>query len=366
MRIIQLIYSLCSGGAERFVVSLSNQLAIMGHDVTLCILRSRYDESNIFNLQFLTDQVKFHSFELEPGFSKRKASLVQEFIIAKNPDVVHCHLNVIPYIYRISLNHKSIRFVHTLHNVAEQTCSSFMQKYINRFFYKKGYILPITISAVCDTSYRLYYRLNNSICIYNGCELPIKTASFQKVCNEIKCLKESNDTLVFIHIARFHKQKNQKLLIDAFNELTKINRKFILVVIGKGFDEGNGKELASTACDRIHFIGLKNNVSDYLYCSDAFCLTSDYEGLPISLLEAMACGVVPICTSVGGIPDVIDDGISGLLSKKVSLESYIYTINRFIDSPDSITRSSIVERFNREYSIFSCAQKYIEIYKFGK
>lgn len=77
----------------------------------------------------------------------------------------------------------------------------------------------------------------------------------------------------------------------------------------------------------------------------------------------MACGLVPVCTGVGGIPDVIDDGISGFLSKHISVESYINTLKRFINSPQSISRSTIIDKFNREYSIISCTQKYIDVFR---
>ena len=101
---------------------------------------------------------------------------------------------------------------------------------------------------------------------------------------------------------------------DAFNELDRRGSDFVLLVLGDGFDQGAGAGLKTRACEKIHFLGLKNNVADYLYCSNAFCLTSIFEGLPISLLEAMACGVIPICTNIGGVPDVVQDGRNGYLS----------------------------------------------------
>ena len=78
MKIIQLIYSLCSGGAERFVVSLSNQLAEMGHDVTVCMLLSSGNEKYMFNRQFMRPEVHFHSMDFEPGFSLRKVRALEQ------------------------------------------------------------------------------------------------------------------------------------------------------------------------------------------------------------------------------------------------------------------------------------------------
>ena len=150
--------------------------------------------------------------------------------------------------------------------------------------------------------------------------------------------------------------KNQNLLIHAFNELNQKGFNFILLVIGDGFDDN----FKSRACEKIHFLGLKNNVSDYLNCADAFCLTSNYEGLPISLLEAISCGVVPICTNVGGISDVIEDGVTGFLSN-VDKASYVDAIERY--TMETIKTSKLISKFKNEFSIHACALKYLAIYE---
>jgi glycosyltransferase involved in cell wall biosynthesis len=363
MKIIQLIYSLCSGGAERFVVSLSNQLAEMGHDVTVCMLLSSGDEKYIFNRQFMRPDVHFHSMGFEPGFSLRKVRALEQYVLSVNPDVVHCHLNVIPYVFRLSMLSKDIRFVHTLHNVAENASGKDWQRVINRFFYSKGYIVPVTISEQCQLSYMRFYDLPAPARIDNGCEMPCRTALFETVLSEVSSYKRNDSTPVFIHVARYHEQKNQAMLIDAFNELNKKGTDFILLVLGDGFDQGAGAELKAKACEKIHFLGLKSNVADYLLCADAFCLTSIYEGLPISLLEAVACGVVPVCTNVGGIPDVIENGVTGHLCS-VSTEEYITCLERFIS--EEVSKADLKDYFERNFSISGCAMKYLEVYEVSR
>lgn len=359
MKIIQLIYSLCSGGAERFVVSLSNQLTEMGHDVTVCMLLSDQNDNYVFNRQFLDSRVRFHSMGYLPGFSLSKVTDVEKYLLSQQPDVVHCHLNVVPYIFRLAIAQKNIKFIHTLHNVAENASGKKWQKSINRFFYKHGYITPVTISEKCRQSYVNYYGLPSPVSIDNGCEVPRKSIRFDEVVAEVESYKNNPDTPVFIHVARFHEQKNQKLLIDAFNELYRKEVDFVLLVIGDGFDRGAGAELKGRACEKIHFLGLKNNVADYLYCSDAFCLTSLYEGLPISLLEAMACGVIPVCTQVGGIPDVIEDGETGFVSE-ADKEAYLAALERYLNEP--MDKDAVINKYEKDYSMTSCALKYIEVY----
>jgi glycosyltransferase involved in cell wall biosynthesis len=233
---------------------------------------------------------------------------------------------------------------------------------INKWFYRHEKVLPVTISQKCYESYESYYGLNNAHCVLNGCPTPIKTDLFQEVTREVDSFKKDTNTPVFIHVARFHPYKNQKLLIESFNRLDSLGVDFVLLIVGDGYDE-EGRFLVDSSCDRIHFLGLKRNVTDYLLCSDAFCLTSLNEGLPISLLEALSCGVVPICTKAGGIPDVIEDGVTGMLVKDFDVESYTGCLQKFIGELGLIDRNALKQLFDNQYSMRVCAEKYIAIYE---
>lgn len=221
-------------------------------------------------------------------------------------------------------------------------------------------VQPVTISDLCHDTYIEYYNLHNDITIPNGCPPALPTAHLSDVQMEIKSYKQTPKSKIFIHVARFSKEKNQRLLIEAFNRLYNENEDFILLIIGRGFDSEEGKKLVNYACDRIHFIGEKSNVADYLSCSNAFCLTSVYEGLPISLLEAMSTGVVPVCTAVGGIPDVVTDGISGFLAD-VNIDSYVDALHRFISSPPQ--KQVVIKEYNEKFSMRKCALNYLRIYQ---
>jgi glycosyltransferase involved in cell wall biosynthesis len=89
----------------------------------------------------------------------------------------------------------------------------------------------------------------------------------------------------------------------------------MLVLVGLGPLEAELKALAAGlgVADRVLFPGSRDDVYRLLPALDVFALSSRFEGLPIALLEAMATGVAPVATTVGGIPEVITDGQNGLL-----------------------------------------------------
>lgn len=360
MKIIQLAYSLGSGGAERFIVDLSNQLTKMGHEVIVCILLDDNDKLYNFNKQFLSPEVKFHTLCFTKGFSLKKVFKVCKYIKSIAPDIVHTHLNLLPYIYPLALTSKKIKFYHTLHTLAEEECGIKYQKSLNRYFFSKGIIHPITISKKCQTSYNKFYKLYNAPYINNG-RATIKTSEkLEIVKSEIDSYKFDDKTRVYIHVARFSKEKNQELLINAFNKLNSEKNNFILLILGNAYQSLEGLKLQQKACNKIHFLGEKSNVEDYLFYSDAFCLTSIYEGLPISLLEALSAGVTPICTPVGGIPDIIINNEYGFLSKDLSIESYLEAIKHYISHP--INKEKLIQYFNDNFSIAITAKKYVEQY----
>lgn len=357
---MQIIYSLSSGGAEKFVVDLSNQLAFNGHDVVICMLLSDENDNLIFNRRFLNKSVKFHSMRFSSGFSCRKCILLEKYLEDEHPDIIHCHLNVIPYLYLFSLCKCKSVIVHTLHNVATFAGGSGLQYYLNRFYYKNNLIYPVCISKSCQKSYEVCYKLHNAPSIDNGRALVLKSSCYEEIKSEVFSYKKTSDTLIFVHIARCHSQKNQDLLIRAFNRLVEQHIDASLLIIGSGFDGFEGGKLRQLACNRIYFLGEKKNVSDYLLCSDAFCLSSKYEGLPISLLEALSCGVTPICTPVGGILDVITDGVTGYLSSDLSVDAYLDALKRFIAKP--LPAQNLMNYFETNYSIEVCAAKYEKFY----
>ena len=87
-----------------------------------------------------------------------------------------------------------------------------------------------------------------------------------------------------------------------------------LLIVGDGEEkDGINRELQLRGCKFVSVIGRKNNIADYLKACDVFVLPSFAEGMPASLLETAASGLCAVCSNVGGIPEVLTDGVSGKL-----------------------------------------------------
>jgi glycosyltransferase involved in cell wall biosynthesis len=362
MKILQVIFSLSSGGAEKTVVNLCNELA-KNHEVYLCIINTDEIEKNAFYKSQLNPKIHYINFGSKRGINIKSFYTIVKLMYDIKPNIVHAHLNTLIYLYLPALifNNK-IQFIHTLHNIASKTIGFSWQKSINQFYYKRDLIKAVAISQECKHSFIELYRNNNIRIVENGIPKPRKSKLYRTVKNEITSFKRNSNDIVFIHVGRYSEQKNQEILIKVFNQLLAEGNNIILLIIGIEKDSDGERILKNQCSEGIYFLGLKTNISDYLLNADVFVLSSLWEGLPISLLEAISCGVIPVCTPAGGIPDVIKNEKIGFLSKDFTEEGLKLAILKCLNNIDSFEKKNLYEYFKSSFSIEKCSKEYETIY----
>ena len=346
MNIIQIIPTLSAGGAERITVDICNKLSEK-HNVYLVQLTSNSQSSFYKNQLF--DQVNYFNLNGKVGklFDFKVLFKLIKFIDNLKPEIIHGHLNI-SYLFFLSILFKSISFFYTIHNVADKECliiKGISFRRLSKLYFLKKIISPITISPESQKSFQDFYKINSSVLIENGCYPKEKTKLYSEVKMEVSNLRTNNKDVLFLTVGRFAPQKNHEMLVTVFNRLITEGLKVKLLIIGHGFDDSKGLELQNKAVKGIYFLGPKENVSDYLFVCDAFCLSSLWEGLPITILEALSSGCVPICTPAGGVPNVILNESLGFISKNYSHDEYYLTIKDYLSKRKMIDRSILIEYF---------------------
>ena len=140
--------------------------------------------------------------------------------------------------------------------------------------------------------------------ILNGTPRPV----LGKELNLINDLRLTTDTKVFFHAGRISKPKNQLILCKVFDRLIKEGNDVVLAIAGTAEEKTIFEERSRYFSKRLVYLGDRNDVPNLMAQSDAFCLPSIWEGLPVTLLEALSVGCIPICSPVGGIVNIINSG----------------------------------------------------------
>lgn len=141
----------------------------------------------------------------------------------------------------------------------------------------------------------------------------------------------ASDDFVLLSVGELIPRKNHEVVIRAMSVLKQKGslKRIEYVICGQGAYEADLKKLAEelSVGDHIHFLGYRNDISEICNCADLFVFMSHQEGLPVALMEAMACGLPAVCSNIRGNIDLIEDGVTGLISNNTP-EELAETINK--------------------------------------
>ncbi len=140
------------------------------------------------------------------------------------------------------------------------------------------------------------------------------------------------DCFLIVQVARLNALKDHVTAVETIGQLVKNHPQVRLMLVGEG-EERNAIEEAVAAHNlqkHVTLVGVQRDVRRFLFAADAFLLTSVSEGIPLTLVEAMAAGLPCVATSVGGIPEIIQNGQSGLMAQPKSFDELANHLRRLI------------------------------------
>ena len=331
------------------------------------------DLNNDFNVFYAMP--KNHNYEnyLKPSFhieiSERKFNLFDIFkliifVRSKSINIIHAHGKGAGLIARILIILERRPLIYTFHGI-HLRCHNYLNR--NLYILYELFLGGLDSLKVLVSESEKNYAFESNIylgrkykVIHNGVKnMPRKNYKQNK--NLInKSLKSKKVTV--ISVCRFVIQKN---IIDTLKIAEKI-KSIDFHIIGDG---PLWKEIKNIIAKRkiknVYLLGEKQDVFRYLYSADIFLSTSLYEGLPISILEAMSVGLPILASNVVGNCDTIENGKSGFLYELENIDMAVYYLKKLYRS--KILREKLGNSaFNRQRSIFSkksMVKEYMQIYK---
>lgn len=355
MKIIQVIPSFCFGGAETMCENLTYALKKLGHTVKVVCL---YDQHTPISDRMEAARVSITYLDKKLGLDVSMIPKLQTFFRKEQPDVVHTHLDVIKYAVPAAKLAGVKRCVHTVHSVAHKEAEGFLQKATNHLFYHWGWSVPVALSTEVQQTVSVFYHLpvEKIPVVMNGIELS-------------RCIPKTDyrlsEPIRLLHVGRFDAPKNHEGLLRSFAELRASCPQAHLTMVGDGqlreAMEALAEELGLR--DGVTFAGMQENVHPFLHEADIFLLPSSYEGVPMTIIEAMGTGLPIVATAVGGVPDMIRNEESGLLVPCDS-EAVAKACGRLIEDEalrKMLGQAALVD--SSRFSAMAMASNYLTIYQ---
>jgi glycosyltransferase involved in cell wall biosynthesis len=237
--------------------------------------------------------------------------------LARGVTILHTHhLDMLFYVALVAASHRRWKWVHTEH------CIPSIPDVYPRWLLQLGrhlLRLPDALVGVAAPT-TAYYRnavrrvSARTFTIPNGIEIDRFTQSIERLRNRSD-LGLPSDAWIFGAVGRLRPEKNHALLIRALAMLQRAVPSAWLVIVGDGGLEHSLRRLARElhVLDRVALLGNRRDIPEILTCFDAYCLPSAFEGMPISLLEAMASELPIVASDVVGIREFVHDADAGLL-----------------------------------------------------
>jgi len=290
---------------------------------------------------------------------KECISLIREI----KPDLIHAHSSKAGLIARVAGWISKVPVVFTAHGWGFSLGNPYNRRLITLLSEKLAAPLGKKIICVSESERQLALSLgvgskNSLVTVRNG---------IGKI--RVSLADPARSPARLIMVARFNEQKDQATLLKAIAQLN--DHSIHLDLVGSGHSWESCKDLAKSLGieDQVSFLGDRADVPQLLAQSQIFILCTHYEGLPISILEAMRAGLPVIATKVNGIPEEVEHGKTGLLVPDKDVKEVAKALSTLIESPDlrqqmgEAGRQKFLEEFTIERMIDETRTVYEQVLK---
>ena len=273
--------------------------------------------------------IPFERNPLKPGNLKAYKEL-KRVIDDGEYDIIHCHTPVGAMLTRLAAKQarkkgtKVFYTAHGFHFYKGAPAINWILYYPVEKWLSRYTDVLITINK--EDYERAKTFKAGKVCYVPGVGIDLKkfNAGYVNKEQKRKEIGVSADDFVLLSVGELIPRKNHEVVIRALSvlkQLDKLNH-IEYVICGRGSYEADLRKLAEglDVADHVHFLGYRNDISEICNCADLFVFMSHQEGLPVALMEAMACGLPAVCSNIRGNTDLIEDGVTGLLANNTPEE----------------------------------------------
>lgn len=352
MKIMQFMPEFGLAGAETMCENLSYELLAKGHDVTVVSL---YDYKSAITDRLIKNGVRLIFLGKKPGLDISIIHRIRRLIDKEKPDIIHTHRYILKYVFLASVG-LNVKIIHTVHNIAQKENNA-IDRFINGILFRRDYATPVALSKIVQETILETYKLTED-------KVPIVLNGVRLRGSNARTDYAFGKSINIIHVGRYTAVKNHSALISAVVKLHRQFPQLKLNLYGDGELKGDiDNQIKKLEADKYVFDnGLTDNVAAALNDADIFVLPSIYEGVPMTIIEAMDSGLPIVASNVGGIPNMIEDGVDGVLCS-TDVESIYNCLLQVIEDQELRARIGHNARIKAKlFSSSTMANSYEQIY----
>jgi glycosyltransferase involved in cell wall biosynthesis len=359
--VLQVVLTLGTGGTERLVVEICRRLR-QRFAMAVCTL----DEPGTWAPTLEACGIGVISLHRRPGFHPSIGWRIAEVARRANATILHCH-HYSPFVYSTIARARvpGGRLVFTEHGRLSDGPPSLKRRLVNPVLGRAGAAMFAVSSALRDSMRAEGYPADRITVVPNGIDAGPRPAPSDRAAARRR-LGLSPDHLVVGTIARLNPVKDLGTLIRAFADFRRIAENATLVIIGDGEERAQLESAVRDAAlaDDVLFLGERDDARALLPAFDVFANSSISEGVSLTILEAMAAELPVVATRVGGTPEVIEDGLTGLLvpaRNPQALARALAHLSRGVDARRTLgarARTAVEQRFTIDRMVEHYAQVY--------
>jgi glycosyltransferase involved in cell wall biosynthesis len=365
IKVLHIVKSLGRGGAEILLLETLKQ-----HD------KNQFEFYYIYFLPWknqLVNELEINGANVFNFKSKNNFQIILRTIsiikFSKKNDIkiIHCHLPWAGIVGRLVGQITKIPVVYSEHNKQERYHP--LTKLINKFTYNwQQLVLAVSKDVELSIQKNIHPTVNVKV-VFNGVDTDYFIQNIEERKKLRTALNIDENTILVGNVCVFRKQKRLQIWVDVFEKVNQKHSNTYGILIGAGilFDEIRAYIEKKKLKDKILLLGLQTNVKKYLNIMDVFVSTSEFEGLPIALLEAMSMQCSVAVTNAGGVKEVIENGKNGFCVSVESAKNLVNPISQLIEDVElrkiisNNARQLIVNKFSVSETTKQIEQYYYEL-----
>jgi glycosyltransferase involved in cell wall biosynthesis len=363
VRILALTHSEELGGAESQMIALFLGVAARGHDVALICSAGQY--AGIARDAGLAAEPLRGSLGTTMGMVLA-ARRVRRRCREDGIEIVHAEGMRASLAAGLALGgvDRPVRLICTVHNIRNPRRWSYALA---------AALLSATggfLTTVSESERRRYlvhgFPQDRCETVYNGVVLPESSDAGRREVLRVGFGLPATRLLI-VQVARLSPEKGHAVLFRALSRLPADAPLHVLVLAGEGPERARLARLRDDLGlgDRVRFLGYRSDVGDLLRCADLLVLPSLREAFPMALLEGMAAGLPVIASRVGGVPEMLDDGVEGWLVDPGDETSLTRSLAHALRDPEARRARGEAGRgrVGRDFSLERMVSRTVDIYR---